>query len=121
MMQQRPARPKKIMSWQEQIEQELGKAVSGLQEKNDGLARVCARRAVALGVQAWIERSGVRTWPADAMNRLRKIQQEEAFPLVIREAAQRLLTKVTQRDQTPVSTDPIADARLILAHLDQLT
>ena len=109
------------MNWQEQIEQELGQAASGLREKNDGLARVCARRAVGLAVQAWIERSGVRTWPADVMNQLRKIQQQEAFPLEMREAAQRLLTKITQRDQAPLSTDPIADARLILKHLDQLT
>lgn len=108
------------MSRHEQIEQELGKAATGLREGNDGLARVCARRAVALGAQAWAKRGGRKAWPADAMNQLRKIQQEEAFPLEIREAAQRLLTKVTQRDQAPVSTDPIADARLILAHLDQL-
>ncbi len=109
------------MNWQEQIEQELGKAASGLREKNDGLARVCARRVVGLAVQAWIERSGVRTWPTDVMNQLRKIQQQEAFPLEMREAAQRLLTKITQRGQAPFSTDPIADARLILKHLDQLT
>ena len=78
------------MNWQEQIEQELGKAASGLREKNDGLARVCARRAVGLAVQAWIERSGVRTWPPDVMNQLRKIQQQEAFP---KDMAQRLLDK----------------------------
>ena len=108
------------MSRHEQIEQELAKAATGLREGNDGLARVCARRAVALGAQAWVTRGGRKPGPADAMNQLRKIQQEEAFPLEMREAAQRLLTKVTQRDQAPVSTDPIADARLILAHLDQL-
>ena len=108
------------MSRHEQIEQELAKAATGLREGNDGLARVCARRAVALGAQAWVKRGGRQAWPADAMNQLRKIQQEEAFPLEMREAAQRLLTKVTQRDQALVSTDPIADARLILAHLDQL-
>ena len=108
------------MSRHEQIEQELAKAATGLREGNDGLARVCARRAVALGAQAWVTRGGRKTGPADAMNQLRKIQQEEAFPLEMREAAQRLLTKVTERDQAPVSTDPIADARLILAHLDQL-
>jgi len=55
------------------------------------------------------------------MKQLQKIQEEEAFPLEVREAAQRLLTKVTQRDQTLVSTDPIADAQLILLHFDQLT
>ncbi len=109
------------MSSRERIEQELTKAASGLRAGNDGLARVCARRAVALAAQNWAEQSGARGWPADAMNQLRKIQEEEAFPLEVREAARRLLTKVTQQDEAPVSTDPIGDARLILAHLDQRT
>jgi len=109
------------MSQHEQIEQELAKAATGLREGNDGLARVCARRAVALGAQAWVKRNRRKLWPQDAMNQLRMIQQEETFPQEIREAAQRLLTKVTQRDQTSVSIDPIADARLILAHLEQPT
>ncbi len=109
------------MSRHEQIEQELAKAATGLREGNDGRARVCARRAVALGAQAWVRRGGRKAGPADTMNQLREIQQEEAFPLEMREAAQRLLTKVTERDQVPMSTDPIADARLILAHLAQLT
>jgi len=108
------------MSWREQVEQELAKAGKGRQEGNDGLARVCARRAVALGAQNWVERSGTKSWPADAMNILRKIQGDETFPPGIREAAQRLLTAVTQQDQTPMSSDPIGDARLILSHLGQL-
>ncbi|MEC4675179.1 MAG: hypothetical protein VST68_13400 [Nitrospirota bacterium] len=109
------------MNWREQIEQELAKAATGLREGNDGLARVCARRAVALGAQNRMERSGVSAPPADAMHQLRKIQEDEEFPLWVREVAQRLLTKVTQRDQVPMSTDPIADARLILTYLDQHT
>ncbi len=109
------------MSWGKQIEQELAKAAAGLRDGNDGLVRVCARRAVGLGAQNWVERSGSRAWPGDAMKQLRKIQEEEAFPMEVREAAQRLLTKVTQRDQTLVSTNPIADAQLILSHFDQLT
>lgn len=107
------------MSKREQIEQELAKAVAGLKEGNEGLARVCARRAVALGVEAWIERSGEKGWPGDAMNRLRKIQREEKFPQLVREAAQRLLITVTQQAHTPMTTDPIGDARLILIHLSQ--
>ena len=109
------------MRRREQIEQELAKAETGLREGNDGLARVCARRAVALGAQDWMERNERSEWPAGAMNQLLKIQQEEAFPPAMREAAQRLLTKVSQRDQAPVSIDPIADARLILTHLTRLT
>lgn len=107
------------MNWREQIEQELAKAATGLREGNEGLARVCARRAVALGAQHRIERSGVSAPPGDAMHQLRMIQKSEGVPLWVREGAQRLLTKVTQRNQAPMSTNPIADARLILTYLDQ--
>jgi hypothetical protein len=108
------------MSPREQIEQELARAAQGLQEGNEGLARVCARRAVAVGMQNLTERSGTPSWHGDAMHQLRRIQEEEVFPVEIREAAQRLLTTVTQRNHAPMSTDPIADARLILTHLEQL-
>ena len=108
------------MSRHDQIEEELARAAKGLQDGNEGLARVCARRAVALGTQNLAERSGRPAWPGDAMHQLRRIQGEATFPLDVREAAQRLITTVTQQDQAPMSTDPIADARLILTHLDQL-
>ena len=108
------------MSLRDQIEQEFAKAEKGIQEGNEGLARVCARRAVALGVQTLAARSGAPGWPGDAMHQLHKIQAEETFPQEVRKAAQRLVTTVTQQDRAPMSTNPIADARLILAHLDQL-
>ncbi len=54
------------------------------------------------------------------MHQLRRIQEEESFPLEVREAAQRLITTVAQLDRAPMSTDPIADAHLILTHLEQL-
>lgn len=48
---------------------------------------------------------------------LRQIQQDESFPLPIRQAAERLATSVTRQHQAPFTTDPIADARLIITHL----
>ena len=109
------------MNWREQIEQELAKAAEGIQNGNNGLARVCARRAVALAVQQWVERSEKKVWPGDAMHQLRKIQEETTVPLPVREAAQRLLTKVTDQAQSPMTTDPIADARIILDYLNSGT
>lgn len=106
------------MNRSEQIEIELTKAVKGLQNGNDGLARVCARRAVALGSQHWAEERNLPTWKGDAMHHLRQIHEETTFPLPVRAAAQRLLTKVTEQTQLPMTTDPITDARIILAHLN---
>jgi len=105
------------MSWQDSIEQELTKAFEGRQCGNDGLARVCARRAVALAAQHWAEQRHLPSWQGDAIHQLRQIQNETGFPLPVREAAQRLLTKVTEQAQLPMTTNPIIDAHIILDHL----
>jgi hypothetical protein len=98
------------------IEQELAAAEAAWKEANEGKARVCARRAVALSTEGWLERLPVRRWYGDAMEHLRRIQQDASFPLPIRQAAERLSTKVTHRHTDPFTTDPISDARLIIAH-----
>ncbi len=105
------------MHWQEQIEQELRKAAEGLQSGNDGLARVCARRAVSIAMHQWVNQQDKATSQGDAIHQLRTIQKHPTFPLPIKEAAQRLLTKVTEQQQLPITTDPITDARIILDHL----
>ena len=50
-----------------QIERELAAAEAALTADNDGKARVCARRAVALAAEAWLARSPARQWHGDAM------------------------------------------------------
>ncbi len=109
------------MSWPEQISKELAKASKGLEEGNDGLARVCARRAVALAGQHRFEQQILPAWQGDAMEQLRQIRGERMFPLSVREAAQRLLTKVTDQITSPMTTNPITDARIILEHLNPRT
>lgn len=99
------------------IEQELAVAEVAWKEGNEGKARVCARRAVARATEEWMERLAVPRWRGDAMEHLRQIQQDASFPLPIRQAAERLSTKVTQQQTAPFTTDPISDAKLIIMHL----
>lgn len=99
------------------IEQELTVAEASWKASNEGRARVCARRAVALAAEWWLERHPVPRRRGNAMEHLRYIHHDESFPLPIREAAERLSTAVTDRHAAPFSTDPISDARLIIAHL----
>jgi hypothetical protein len=99
------------------IEQELAAAEAARKDANEGKARVCARRAVARATEEWLERVPVRRWRGDAMEHLRQIQQDTSFPLPIRHAAERLSTTVAQRQTAPFTTDPISDARLIIAYL----
>ena len=99
------------------IEQELAAAEAARQNSNDGKARVCARRAVDLATEVWLARLPLPRWGGDAMAHLRQIQQDASFPLPIRQAAERLSTSVTRQHAAPITTDPVADARLIIAHL----
>ena len=99
------------------IEQELAAAEVARQNSNDGKARVCARRAVVLATEAWLARLPLPRWRGDAMAHLRQIQQDASFPLLVRQAAERLSTPVTHLHAAPFTTDPVADAKLIIAHL----
>jgi hypothetical protein len=103
------------------IEQELAAAEAAWKDANAGKARVCARRAVARATEEWLGRLTTPRWRGDAMEHLRQIQQDASFPLSIRQAAERLSTKVTQRQTAPFTTDPVSDARLIIAHLSTET
>jgi hypothetical protein len=99
------------------IERELAAAEAAWKAANDGKARVCARRAVALATEAWLERLPVRRWRGDAMEHLRQIQQDTSLPLPIRQAAERLSTAVPKRHAAPFTADPIRDARVIVEYL----
>jgi hypothetical protein len=99
------------------IEQELSMAEAAWKIGNEGKARVCARRAVALANDAWLENRSDRPFRGDAMAHLSRIQQDLSLPPTVREAAERLSTTVTRKDSAPFTTDPIGDARIIIAYL----
>lgn len=103
------------------IEQELVVAAAAWKDGNHGKARVCARRAVARATEDWLTRRPTPRWRGDAMEHLRQIQQDASFPLPIRQAAERLSTKVPQRQTAPFTIDPVSDARLIIVHLSAVT
>jgi hypothetical protein len=111
----------RLMTPAEQIAQELATAQAAQKDGNDGKARVCARRAVACAAQAWLARFPVLRWQGDTMEHLRQIQQNRSFPLSLRQAAERLSTPVTRRHVAPFTSDPVADARLIIAYLSGAT
>lgn len=105
------------MAWPVSITRELVGAAAAWKSGNDGKARVCARRAVALADEAWLAQQASPSWSGDAMAHLRRIQQEVSFPSSVRQAAERLTTAVTQTHTAPFTTDPIGDANTVIAFL----
>lgn len=99
------------------IEQELAATEVAWKDGNEGKARVCARRAVALVTEAWLAGLPDPLWRGDAMEHLRQIQQHASLPLPVRQAAERLSTGVPRRHAAPFTTNPLADAKIIIGYL----
>jgi hypothetical protein len=99
------------------VEHELAAAETARKDGNDGKARVCVRRAVALVTEAWLAGLPHPLWRGDAMEHLRQIERHASFPLAIRQAAERLSTAVPHRHVAPFTIDPLADARVIIEYL----
>ena len=105
------------MAWPISITRELVVAAAAWKSGNDGKARVCARRAVALADEAWLAQQASPSWSGDAMAHLRRIQQEVSFPSSVRQAAERLTTTVMQKHRAPFTSDPMGDANAVIEFL----
>jgi hypothetical protein len=105
--------------YQEAIEKELATAREALRIGNDGMARVCARRAVGQAIFWYKTKYPRPTWGQMAMHQIRMVCDDPEFPDDIRAAALRLTTKINDRFTYPFSNDPLADAALIIAHVEQ--
>ena len=66
---------------------------------------------LAAGEAAWKDGRG------DAMEHLRQIQRHASLPLPVRQAAERLSTTMPRRYAAPFTSDPLADARVIIEYL----
>lgn len=104
------------------VEDELAQAEQAWKDGNEGRARVCARRAVSAALDHWRDMRGEAPLPGDTLAHLAWIQERHGiFPREVISAARRLSTKVTERARAPFSTDPLADARLIVDYLMKTT
>ena len=104
----------------ERIEHELISASIALTAGNDGKARVCARRAAGQAITWFCSEFPRPASQIDVMSQLRHLKDDESFSSVVRDAAVRLSTRITERFTYPFSTDPIDDARIIVNAITKL-
>ena len=105
------------MSWSDEIALELDRAKQAIAIGNAGKARTAARRAVGIAVTEYQRRHPLKKYGSDFMRQIRGIAEDGALPSEIREAAARLQSRITQ-DFTSDSTDPLADAAVIIAYIE---
>lgn len=109
-----------IAKQDEKIEEELRQASHWRTEGNEGRARVCARRAAGWAVGNYRRRSSHTDVDDDAYKQLIWLRDQTDEDRELREAADRLCTKVREDFELPHNEDPLEDARLIIDGLRDL-
>ncbi|RPI95130.1 MAG: hypothetical protein EHM40_04190 [Chloroflexi bacterium] len=101
------------MDWQTEIDHEFEKAEQARARKNEGQARVCARRAAGIAIREYLARQGIRppsTSAYDLLNLLKGDPHLAGRP-DLQLIADHLTLRVTEEFKLPVNADLVAEAR----------
>jgi HEPN domain-containing protein len=99
------------------IEAECSVARRSRSAGNDGMVRVCARRAAGVAITYWLQEKEGERRGMDAVTQLRALQRDPSIPEGVREAAKRLTARVTEQFDAPYSNDPLEDCRVIIDYV----
>jgi hypothetical protein len=94
-----------------EIEAELKKAELARARKNEGQARVCARRAAGLAARAYFTRRGDQIRTSSAYDLLLLVSEDARIPETWRRSAAQLILRVDEEFRLPVDIDLLVVAR----------
>lgn len=93
-----------------EINQEMSRALQARHEGNEGMARVCARRAVGWAIRLRFEDLLDESSTKNAYILLDWLANQESVAEPYRMAAARLTTRINEEHELPHEQDPLVDA-----------
>lgn len=103
-----------------QFEAELARAEQARAAGNEGMARVCARRAAGVALRAFFLDHGLPVPSSSAMDILEQLRSDPGFAPEVRAVAEHLLQRVNPEYQLPIQADLLAETRWLIATLQDL-
>lgn len=97
----------------QRFQAEIARAELARAEGNEGMARVCARRAAGLVAGAYLRKHDLPSPGSSAYDHLRALTVLDNLDNSILQAAEHLLLRINQDHQLPVDADLIAEAHLL--------
>jgi hypothetical protein len=97
--------------WRTDFETELARAEAARARKNEGQARVCARRAAGVVLREYFTRAGIPVPSPSAMDLLKLLAEQPLLPPDVQRAASLLTQRVDEEFRLPTDADLIAEAR----------
>lgn len=99
------------------IDKELENAEKARRNENEGMARVCARRAAGMAAQDFLFRQGVQLRRGSAYDALKLLLTFPGLQPHLQAAAAHLTATVSQEFTLPEEIDLIADAKKLIGGL----
>jgi hypothetical protein len=99
--------------WNSQLKSEFEKAQQARANKNEGQARVCARRAAGVAARAYLTRKEIRVPSMSAYDLLNLLRENMELPPEMQSIADHLTMRVNEDFQLPVDVDLVAEARIL--------
>jgi hypothetical protein len=96
--------------WKTAFDTEIRQAEKAWAAGNEGMARVCARRAAGIVAGEYLNRQGINLSTPSAHDRLRYLKDLAEVSPQAKQAAAILLTRVTPEFELPIEADLIAEA-----------
>lgn len=104
-------------SWEEIVSRELEHAEAARSAGNEGMARVCARRAAGAIIAEYLRREGMPQSKASAFDLLRYMGSQPGMTAHTLEVVGHFLARITPDHELPIEADLIADARWLADEL----
>ena len=97
--------------WQFKLEKELETANAARLRGNEGMARVCARRAAGMAVGEYLTRQGYEVHTPSVIARLRFLLTLPELSSETRQVAEHFLIHLDEDHMMPIDADLVAEAR----------
>ena len=97
------------ISWKEEFTKEVERAIQARSEGNEGMARVCARRAAGIVVGEYLRRQGVVRFTNSVYDRITLFNTLPNIDAKCKEVCRHFLMKVNEEHKLPGDTDLVQD------------
>lgn len=104
-------------NWQARFQKEISRAENARLAGNEGMARVCARRAAGIVIGEYLRRQGSPAATPGAYDRLKILAERPDVSAQTREVSRHMLLRITPEHELPVEADLVAEARWLAQEL----
>ncbi|HOQ68616.1 MAG TPA: hypothetical protein PKZ26_01190 [Anaerolineaceae bacterium] len=105
------------MKISERIQKEMDMAFAARKQGNEGMARVCARRAAGIVVRDFLDQHGIEAAGLNNFEILVDESVRKSLPASVLPALQHLTMRVDENYALPTGIDLLADAQAVIQTL----